>query len=277
MKIIPVLMTITCVFLLSFFPRAFCEDIPTVNWIKGAVNAAGNVEMSFDESGRPCESDGSVVGLNRARTRSYALAKETAAEKIVDRIMRVRVDSENTVSDFISQGTISQERLARIIDDRIKIVMSPSGFSSTSCRASMKISDILSSIPYGFPMERFPVGMRGHIRTEYTSLIVDVRGLGISPMILPSIYNESGLEIYGSRFVDIRYVADQGIVSYALTDRDAMENQHAGRKPYYSVALRTLKGCPVISDRDVRRVFSSDKNIEKLRKCRVIFIIDKEK
>ena len=93
----------------------------------------------------------------------------------------------------------------------------------------------------------------------------------------PSIYNEEGLEIYGRYFVNIRYASKYGLVTYVHSENDAMKKRMTGRHPCFTIALKGMKGCPVISNRDTRKIFSSRKTVEKLKKCKVIFIIDKEK
>ena len=41
--------------------------------------------------------------------------------------------------------------------------------------------------------------------------------------------------------------------------------------------MKEMKGCPVIANRDIRKIFSSGDTVGQLKKCRVIFIIDKKK
>ncbi len=56
-----------------------------------------------------------------------------------------------------------------------------------------------------------------------------------------------------------------------------MKLRAAGGRPYYTVAVKELKGCPVLADRDIRKIFSSGETVGQLKRCRVIFIIDKKK
>src|SRR5208337_4872049 len=99
--------------------------------------------------------------------------------------------------------------------------------------------------------------------------------LKVAPMILPSVFNENGLEVFGRLYVDIRHATRFGIVGYAFSEKEAMKSPLAGDHPYYTDAIGEMKGCPVISNRDVRKIFSSVRTVENLKKCRVIFIIDK--
>ena len=126
-------------------------------------------------------------------------------------------------------------------------------------------------------MDEFPARIDNPIPTHYTSLVIDARGLGIEPMMLPSVYNENGLEIYGRYYVDIRHARRSGLIGYAYNENEAIKSPRTGNRPYYAIAVSGMKGCPVVSDRDIRKIFSSKNTIEQLKKCRVVFIIDKIK
>ena len=64
-------------------------------------------------------------------------------------------------------------------------------------------------------------------------------------------------------------------VSYVYNDKEALKHIKAGEKPYFCAALKSIQGSPVLSDDDLKKVYSDKKNLDSLRKCRVIFIIDR--
>jgi hypothetical protein len=94
-------------------------------------------------------------------------------------------------------------------------------------------------------------------------------------MIFPSIYDEKGLEVYSKNYIDIKYGMKHGIVSYAYNEKIASKNKKTGNHPYYTIALKKNKNCPVISFRDIKKIFGSDVTLKNLKRCNVIFIIDK--
>ncbi|MGL4370156.1 MAG: hypothetical protein ACRCUT_10875, partial [Spirochaetota bacterium] len=57
-------------------------------------------------------------------------------------------------------------------------------------------------------------------------------------------------------------------------ERTARTMKTAGEHPYYTAALSSINGSPVISMTDARRILAHNKTAEKLKQCRVIFIID---
>lgn len=249
-----------------------------VDWSRGVVVTHVSSQVQFDRRGTPVDQEsGTVVSLNRGRTDSYRKSRERAVEKLVRLIKGIRVDADTTLADLLEQSDTAQRRIVNVIASRMKVREYPADFAASACRAELKIGDLLYAVPYTYPGDDFPVRIDNPIPTAYTSLVIDTRGLNVEPMILPSIYSEEGLEVYGRYYVDIRYAGKHGIAAYAHDEDEAMKMRTAGSHPYYTVAVKEMKGCPVIADRDIRKIFSSGDTVGQLKKCRVIFIIDKKK
>jgi hypothetical protein len=189
----------------------------------------------------------------------------------------IRVDADTTLEDLLEQNDAARSRIVGVINGKVKVCEYPVDFVTSGCRAELRIGDILNAVPYDYPSEEFPTRLDNPIPSRYSSLVIDTRGLRVEPMILPSVFSEEGLEVYGRFRVDIRHATKYGIVAYATSQEEAMNNRLAGDHPYYTVALREVKGCPVIAERDVRKILSSPFTVDQLKKCRVIFIIDKMK
>ncbi|OHD64032.1 MAG: hypothetical protein A2176_05410 [Spirochaetes bacterium RBG_13_51_14] len=250
----------------------------SVDWSRGVIVAYGTVRVDISEQGRPMDGDsGTVISLNRGRVAAYRKARERAIENMTRLVKGIRVDSDTMMSDLLDRSDVVQTRIVSIISGRVKILEYPIDFAISGCRAELSIGDILPAVPYTYPGDEFPARIDNPIPTDYTSLIVEARGIPVEPMILPSIFNEEGLEVYGRFYVDIRHASKFGIVAYAHNEDEAMKIRSAGGHPYYAVAVKAMKGCPVLGERDIRKIFSSGKTVESLKKCRVIFIIDKIK
>jgi hypothetical protein len=246
-----------------------------VDWNKGVIMAQGEWRAAINADGLPVEHEGgSVVSLNRARFNAYRRARERAVENMVELVKRIRVDPDTMLMDLLERNDAVQSRIVNLITAKIKVREYPVDFATSGCRVELPIGDLLYAVPYTYPSEEFPSRIDNPIQTNYTSLIVDTRGLNVQPMILPSIFNEDGLEVYGRYMVDIRHATKCGIVIYANSQDKAMKNRAAGDHPYYTMAVREIKGCPVLADRDVRKIFSGKETMTQLKKCRVIFIID---
>jgi hypothetical protein len=250
----------------------------SINWSSGIIVSYGLHRVYIKEEGLPADDDGSaVISLNRGRASAYRNAREQAVARMTRLVREIRVDADTMLTDLIRDNDVVQARIARIIANRMKVTFYPVDFFTSGCRAELKIGDLLHAVPYKYPADDFPVGIDNPIPTDYTSLVIDARGLRVEPMMLPSVFSENGLEVYGRHYVDIRHSTRFGIVGYAFNEDDALKSPLAGERPLYTAALGVLKGCPVLSHRDVRKMFSSDNTIGHLKKCKVIFIIDKVK
>lgn len=248
-----------------------------IDWTKGTIVTHGVCRLNIDERGTPVNEDGSAkISLTRGRVEAYRKARERAMEGMVRLVKDVRIDADTTLSELLEKSDVLQARIVAVVNGKMKAREFPVDFAASACRAELRIGDLLPAVPYTYPNEEFPSRIDAAIQTDYTSLVIDTRGLPVEPMMLPSVMNEDGLEVYGRFFVDIRNAGRHGIVAYAYGDDEAMKCRTAGDHPFYTVAIRAVKGCPVIADRDIRKLFSSPRTAEQLRKCRVIFIIDKK-
>jgi hypothetical protein len=260
-----------------FDSSASVKEAPNgkVDWNKGVIVAHGQWRVEVSAGGLPVDHQGgSVISFNRGRVNAYRRARERAVENMVRLVKGIRVDADTMLADLLERSDEVQSRMVKLISSRVKVRAFPVDFATSGCRAELTISDLLYAVPYTYSAEEFPSRIDNPIPTNYTSLIVDTRGLDVEPMILPSIYNEEGLEVYGRSMVDIRHATRNGIVVYADSYDKAMKSRAAGDNPYFTMAVREIKGCPVIADRDVRKIFSGKETVERLKKCRVIFIID---
>jgi len=256
---------------------ASVKQIPNgaVDWNKGVIIAHGEWRVAMSPEGLPVDQEGgTVISLNRGRVNAYRRARERAIENMVRLVKGIRIDADTMLSDLLERNDAVQSRIVNLIASRVKVREFPVDFATSGCRVELYIGDLLHAVPYTYPSEEFPSRIDNPIQTNYTSLIVDTRGLNVEPMILPSIFNEEGLEVYGRFMVDIRHATKYGIVVYADSHDKAMKSRAAGDNPYYTMAVREIKGCPVLAGRDVRKIFSGKDTMEQLKKCRVIFIID---
>jgi hypothetical protein len=270
-----VILPIICIFIsTASIPANTTMDM--VNWEKGAIIAYGSSEI-WIKNGKPIDiDDGLGTNINHGRLIGYKKAHENAYKKIISLIKDIRVDSNNSFSDLINNNPITQARLNRILNTKLKIIDMPINFMTSGCLAELKIRDIIPAIPCQYPNDDFPIILNNPIPTVYTSLIVDTRNLDIEPMIFPSVLNEEGLEIYARQFIESSRISRSGMVSYVSTEKEAMKHKKAGDRPLFTIAVKGINGCPVISNKDTRKILSSDGTISHLKQCRVIFIIDRK-
>ena len=246
----------------------------TINWTGGYILARGNASMHINDNGVPTDREtGGVISINRARLYSSREAREMALQNIMILLRDIRVDSENRVIDLIERDEDVSRKIAESLTRDVNFRERPRGFNTILCEARLGLGIVLSALPRTFPGRNFPFQENEPLQTRYTSLIINCSGLDVQPMLLPSVYAEDGLEIYGIQYVSSPYAARYGLVSYCTGDEEARRHQKAGDTPYYTRAVKSLRGCPVISEEDVRKVLSHQFTRSNLKKCRVIIIL----
>jgi hypothetical protein len=248
----------------------------TINWSTGVIVARGRSSLVLDKSGQPREYHNRIpTSINKARIEAYQIAREKALENLIAALKSIRVEPDTTLAHLISDDTFAQKGLAELIN-RVQVKEYPAAFLSSRCEAAITMGDLIASLPYDFPANDFPLREDVPIATKYSSLIIDGRDLDILPMLFPAVYAEDGLEIYGRHYVDSRNAVRYGMVSYCFTEDEALRNRRAGDRPYFTTALKSIKGCPVIAERDVRKILSSPYTVNNLKKCRVIIILTRK-
>ncbi len=268
-------------FLLFILNTSFSDYIlkskSIIDWQKGFIISKGLARITFNDSGTPVNVlTGEAISLNKAREEIYSTAKNMAIVNMTEAIKYIRVDPQNSLFDVLKNSPITQKKLAEKINKYISYKEYPADFVTSICEARLNFDNIIDSLNYDFPSHDFPVRAIMPVSTPYTGLIVDSRGMKIMPMLFPSIYSEAGLEIYGRNFIDISFSVNGGVASYCHNEDQARTDARAGEHPYFATAIKSINDCPVLSKKDVRRILSSQSTINNLKKCRVIFIIDRE-
>ena len=246
------------------------------DWTKNTVTTLGTASIRIDYGGTPVNiNDGGHISITEARRAAYETAKDIAMEKMISIIKNIRIDQDSTLGNILEQNSFTRQKLASALE-RIKYEEFSTGFDSSSCRARLAFGDIISSLPFLFPEDEFPERMDVPIETEYTGLIIDARELNVKSMLFPVIYNKNGLEIISRRNINGAAAAKYGMLSYAFDEKEAKQNKRIGKFPLYTAAIEENRNCPVLSEKDVRRIFSSPKTLNAMRECRIVFIIDRE-
>ncbi len=111
----------------------------------------------------------------------------------------------------------------------------------------------------------------------FTGLVIDAKGLGVMPAMAPKVVNESGEEVYGSKYVSRDFAVKQGMVGYDKDVNAARNNQRVTNNP---LILKGLKASGanqtdiVVSNADAQRIHAAAQSQNFLDKCRVMVILD---
>jgi hypothetical protein len=250
------------------------SDMP--DWTSGKVIVSDQQSIVTDDSGSPVDFEtGDVISISEAGNLAFRRAKDTAIVSAMEMLKNIRIDSRNTFQDLLENDNIVRQRLSDFLNYDVRSREVYVDYLTRGAFIEFKICDLIKVINYDFPERDFPLRNDVNISTRYTSLIVDTRGLNVKPMLLPVVYNENGLEVYSKDYISAVYAVKHNAVSYVYNEKEALKHIKAGEKPYFCVALKSIQGSPVLSDDDLKKVYSDKKNLDSLRKCRVIFIIDR--
>ena len=110
-----------------------------------------------------------------------------------------------------------------------------------------------------------------------TGLVVDARGLGLKPALLPRILDEGGGEIYSTRQVSRQIAVDQGLVGYAKEVAAAQRNIRVTDKPLLVKGIKAAgkeKTDVVVPESDASVIVAAASASKFLEKSRVIIVYD---
>jgi hypothetical protein len=110
-----------------------------------------------------------------------------------------------------------------------------------------------------------------------TGLVIDARGLGLKPALLPRILNEGGSEIYGTKQVSRQNAVEQGLVGYAKDVAAAQRSMRVTDKPLLVKGIKAAgkeKTDVVIPDLDAATVVAAASAFNFLEKSKVIIVYD---
>ena len=110
---------------------------------------------------------------------------------------------------------------------------------------------------------------------SFTGLVINARGLGVTPSMAPRVVDESGKEVYGAEVVSEKGLQQGGIASYAKSDDQAKDR--TGAKPMVMKALRLAdksKTDVVIANGDADKLRDPNTNLSFLADGKVVILVD---
>lgn len=244
-----------------------------VDWTTGMITATG--------LGAPPEN-----AVNRAQGRAMAerAAFIVATRNLLEVVKGIRVDSATLVENFVVSSDVIKTEVSGFVQGAqiLKKQVNPDG--SVEVLVGVKLQgDLLNTmIPKqtggGVPVPAAPQAPApAQVETAYTGLIVDARGTGVRPAMVPKIRNEEGREVYGSSFVNRQYAVEQGMVGYLKDPVAAQANPRVTDRPLLVKAIKTdgpNKTDLVISNTDAQTLHGMKEHLSFLEKARVMVVLD---
>jgi len=241
-----------------------------INWSRGVIQAKGIGDL-----------DDKLP--NRVQARSSALkdATQDACRKILELAKGVRIHGTTVVGDYAGKNHIIMSKIESMATGAH--VVKKEYFSDGTVEVTMQMN-----LRGGFaqlvlpeeikPLESIRTMAPVHISPSvFTGLVIDTRGLGIKPVMVPKILDEDAREVYGSAFVSREYAVQKGMSGYSKDLAAAQNNQRVADHPFTVKGLRTggvEHSDIIISNTDAHRLRSASENLSFMRKCRVAIVVD---
>jgi len=214
-------------------------------------------------------------GANRAN--AITAAKRVAQRNLLETVKGVALTSETTVRNAMIESDIIKTRVEGFVKG--SIVVDTRYMSDQSIEVEIEVplsglTDIfLPKPPDGSELATAPSAPAG----AYSGLIIDAKGLGVTPAMAPKVLDENGNEVYGSKFVSREWAVRQGMVGYEKDLAAARANQRVANNPLVIKALKASganKSDVVISNADAQRLQQATQYQNFLDHCRVMYLLD---
>lgn len=242
----------------------------SVNWSRGVVQAKG---IGIPLPKIPENSNDRTVALTDAKLNAFRI--------ILEIIRELRINGTIVVGDYEIQEPAIMSRIENMVknakvvkkeyltDGTVKIEMEVNlrgGFAQLVLPNDIKPLDSITFVT--MDKTSSPV---------FTGLVVDAKGLGVRPVMVPRILDENNQEVYGSAFVSREYAVQKGMSGYARNLKESMNNQRVADHPLVVKGLKTLgpgRSEIVISNADASKLRSTSESLYFMKKCRVIIVVD---
>ncbi|WP_457553646.1 hypothetical protein [Desulfobacula sp.] len=243
----------------------------TVNWTTGNVSATGKASPK-DKSEISLES---VPGSARA----------DANRQIINILKQIKITGALSVDDYASKNDIILAGIEKTARDAV--ILKQYYTSALSVEIMIKTSMFGGFLQLVLPEE---IRQISKINPEilqkssdiigeplYSGLIVDVRGLGVEPVLNPVIVSEQGHDIYSSAFISREFAVKNGVCKYLCSMDQALKDKRIGNHPLIFKGLRK-EGKPntviVIRMSDYRLLEKTTERHRFLNEGRVIIVRD---
>jgi hypothetical protein len=258
----------------------------TIVWGTGEVVVVRGVEgASSDESNATL----SPLALRTAVTQ--------ARKQLLDMVMSVRIDGRQTVRAFLSGDSDAAAQVRGIIQNSLYRGPGPydgAGTVRVSERLRGQLAELIlpttiqfqSGIPPKLSTARgqdaemigdAPEAVGGGTR-GYTGVVVDARGLGITPALAPVIFGQDGYGAYGYFGVSRNSVVQKGMVAYSVSDNPKVLAERVGDRPLMVRGLSAYgswRTDVVIAADEARLVRAVTKAGPVADGCRVVILVDR--
>jgi hypothetical protein len=247
-----------------------------VNWTRQIIYGKGvGVAPPSAESAQQGRAVAIEAGLTEAR------------RELLSIVRGVRIDGGSTVQDAMAANSVLESRVPGLVRGAQLVEVRELGGGAVEVTVALAITGDFAALvlpPSGSrpppPTGSSPAGPRPPVAVPaviYTGLVVDARGLGVRPAMLPKVVTEGGEEVYGFSVVDRGWAIQHGLAAYSKSVSAARSYARVANRPLTIRAVAAAgahKTDIVVSDIDAQLMLGSGQNLAFLEKARVMVVVD---
>jgi hypothetical protein len=250
---------------------------------------AGTYQQTY-EQGRVDWTNGMVevwaTGKPPARTHTPAQARALAESQaeilarhdLIGLLQSIRIDSKSTVKEALDHEGARDKLVAAILKDSYVVERSVSADGKVKVAVAIRLNGSFADLVLPKSIMTIRTVEQSQKKEEpFTGLLIDCRGIPLSPAMVPMIVDEEGQVVYGTAFVSRDYALEEGMAAYARGMAKARDNPRVGAKPLMVKGLRTVKARSsdiVISNADAGKIKRAGSNLSFLHRGRVLFVME---
>ncbi len=235
-----------------------------INWSKKTVTATGSGAATMKDN------------VAQSRLMAERAAKLDALRNILETIQGIQITGGRNAGDIMSNGEV-KSRITGMAQGFKVVDTKYYSDGSVDVIVAMPIDENLTNALVEKPKAsgKSPRKVNTEGPESFTGLVVNARGLGLTPSMSPRVVDESGKEVYGAEIVTEKGLQQGGIASYAKTDDQAKER--TGAKPMVMKALRLAEKSKtdiVIANGDADKLRDPNTNLSFLADGKVVILVD---
>ena len=253
------------------------SDKGLVNYQEGYIEAVG--------IGAPPER---YYGKPQARPMALRAAQVDGYRNLLEIVQGVKIDSQTTVKDFTTESDSINAQVSGLVRGAAVVKKEYLSDGTVEVILRMSLRDVVRTVlPTAIDNDQkkdikvrepiLPPSKPAPAAEFYTGLVVDARGIGANAAVSPKIFDESGVEVYGTLIANKEYASKEGLCDYASDLVAAQRHQRITNKPLTVKAVRaegTGMSDLKISSEDAQKISSAEGSLSFLQKCRVVIVIE---
>lgn len=217
------------------------------------------------------------------RPMAIQAARNVALRNALELIKGIQLNSTTTVENFM----VTSDVIRTSVEGYIRKVQTsePRYMSDKTIEITVTIpldNDLASNLMPATVVSNPVVQVQGPVTTgkvpNFSGLIIDARGTGAIPAMMPRIVDEDGREVYGSAMISREWATKWGMAGYSRTPEQAsVFKDRLGQQPGMIKALRATGSsrCDlIISNQDANDLRAVAKTSKVFSDCRVIILVD---